>query len=152
MDGSGWNYPRRKWNLDSGIMFVVTICSAALSFCKRTMQAEILVSNYTIALIEWDKTQLRMWRWLVEVLMILILPFTWCPSGAPTTSDSLWLGFKGRSNIFEHASRGGGRPAPATPLSKWRFPDISAVKSTLHFAKGGASRTFPPKRITSRSQ
>ena len=33
------------------------------------------------------------------------------------------------------ASREGGRPAPATPLSRWRFLDISAVKATMHFAK-----------------
>jgi len=33
------------------------------------------------------------------------------------------------------ASREDGRPAPATPLSRWRFPDISAVEATIHFAK-----------------
>ena len=32
------------------------------------------------------------------------------------------------------ASGDSGRPAPATPLFSWRFPDIiSAVKATIHF-------------------
>ena len=33
------------------------------------------------------------------------------------------------------ASREGGRAAPTRPLSRWRFPNISAVKATAHFSK-----------------
>jgi len=45
-----------------------------------------------------------------------------------------WLGFEG-STSRGLESREGGRPAPAVGLFSWRFPDISAVKATIHFAK-----------------